>query len=78
MVDGISSSLNGMQNAIGRISQAAQNIGRANATPAAGEKPISLDEQVVESSMAAVQFKTNAKALKAQLDVEMRLLDTLA
>ena len=73
MVDGISSSLAGLQNATQRISNSARNI--ANASTGSGGN---LDGDIVEAKLASIQYEANVKTLKVQLDTEKSLLDILA
>jgi flagellar basal body rod protein FlgC len=73
MVDGISSSLTGMQNAISRVSTTAKNI--ANASTNGGAN---VSGDLVESKIASVQYEANVKVLKAQFEMEKRIIDMLA
>ena len=74
MVDGISSSLLGMQNAVSRVSNAGKNIANAS-TNGTGGADVSGD--LVESKIASVQYEANVKVLKTQLDMEKQILDIL-
>jgi flagellar basal body rod protein FlgC len=74
MVDGISSSLLGMQDAVQRVSGAARNISNASTKGA----NVDMAADLVGSKIASVQYEANVKVLKSQLDLEKRLLDILA
>lgn len=71
MADGISLSLNGVANAVSRITTAATNI----AQPAADAN---LAKNLLDANVAGVDYTANIKVLKAQLDDEKKILDILA
>jgi flagellar basal body rod protein FlgB len=89
MLDGISSSLAGMANAVKRISNAAENISQAQLAGSASvqgtgksnvfvpKTPVHLDDEMVKIKFASVQYKTNVKLLKAQVDTEKEAIDIL-
>ena len=84
MLDAVSSSLTGLNNATQRLVKAAANISNASAfdvTKSAAENtaaPVNVDEELVNSKLASINYTANAKVLKAELDNEKKLLDILA
>lgn len=80
MMSGINSSLVGLQNASKRIETAAANIAKTNAspTPENGAIPSDPTRDIIDLSVAAHDFKANAKVIEVQNKVEQSLLDILA
>ncbi|NDE90884.1 MAG: hypothetical protein EB059_07075 [Alphaproteobacteria bacterium] len=85
MVDAISSSLQGLNNAAQRLSNSAQRIAQAGtsaykAADAQTKPPadINLTQELVESKLAEVSYTANATIIKAQLKTDKDLLNILA
>ncbi len=80
MISSLGASLAGLQNASNRIDKAAQNI--ADPKPAGEVAGNAVQEDptkdIVDLSVAAQDFKANAKAIQVQQKAEQALLDILA
>ncbi len=86
MVDGISSSLAGLNAASSRLATASSRIANAstppkpdpvtNITPA--NNGINLDEEIVNAKLADISYTANAKVIQVQLKTEKELLNILA
>lgn len=76
MVDGIGSSLSGLVNSMARMTSAAGNISKASVP--GKNPPVDLATEAVDMKIASIQYKANAKALKAQLDTEKEIINILA
>ncbi len=74
MIDGVSSSLNGLNNATQRLAKSARNI----ATASQEGSDVNVAKELAGSKQASTLHTANAKALKAQLDAEKKLMDILA
>ena len=77
MVDAVSSSLSGLNKATARLAKAGENIANANPSKEGAADKVRLDQEIVESKAAKVEYKANAKVLKAQLENEKQILDIL-
>ena len=82
MIDAVSSSLSGLNNASRRLETSAQRIASASsvtkASPSAQGGEVNLTEEVVNSKLAEVNYSANAKMIRAELDNEKKILDILA
>lgn len=80
MISSLSASLSGLQNASSRIDKAAQNIASPKQEGIVAGNPVQADptQDIIDLSVAAQDFKANAKAIEIQQKTEQYLLDILA
>lgn len=86
MVDGIGSSLSGLNAASSRLATASSRIANAStppkADPVTGITPasngIDITEEVINAKLADISYTANAKVIQVQLKTEKELLNILA
>lgn len=80
MISSLGASLAGLQNASNRIDKAAQNIANPKAAPDVAGNAVQEDptKDIVDLSVAAQDFKANAKVVQVEDKVTQALLDILA
>ncbi|MDX2074756.1 MAG: hypothetical protein SFX19_10425 [Alphaproteobacteria bacterium] len=78
MIDSLGTSLAGLQNASSRVAKAAQNIADSGTIGADGQLSVEPTEDIVDLSIAAQDFKFNAKAIEIQNKTQQYLLNIIA
>lgn len=80
MISSLGASLAGLQNASNRIDKAAQNIADPKPAPDVAGNAVQQDptQDIVDLSIAAQDFKANAKVVQVEDKVTQVLLDIIA